>query len=97
MIWTLADAKNQLSQVVRRAVEDGPRTISVRGRETAVVMAKDEYDRLNPAEAPRDFKAFLLSIPSLDGIDLSRDETSAARISLPMGRSELADPAWPII
>ena len=82
MSWTLAEAKNQLSQVVRRAVEDGPQTISVRGRDTAVVMAKDEYDRLNPAKAPRDFKAFLLSIPSLDGIDLSRDETPARDIEL---------------
>ena len=82
MTWTLAEAKNQLPQVVRRAVEDGPQTISVRGRETAVVVAKDEYDRLNPAKEARDFKAFLLSIPSLDGIDLGRDETPARDVEL---------------
>ncbi len=69
MTWTLAEAKDQLSQVVRRAVDEGPQTISVRGRETAVVIGKAEYDRLRPAAPPRDFKAYLLSIPSLDAVD----------------------------
>ena len=82
MTWTLAEAKDQLSRVVRQAVDEGPQTISVRGRETAVVIAKAEYDRLRPTAAPRDFKTFLLSIPSLDGVDLSRDPTPARDIEL---------------
>ena len=80
MTWTLSEAKGQLSRVVRRAVDEGPQTISVRGRETAVVLAKEEYDRLRPAMAPRNFKAFLLSIPSLEGVDLSRDSTPAREV-----------------
>ena len=82
MTWTLAEAKDQLSRVVRRAVDEGPQTISVRGRETAVVIGKAEYDRLRPAMQPRDFKAYLLSIPSLDGVDLSRDTAPAPDIEL---------------
>jgi antitoxin Phd len=82
MTWTLAEAKDQLSRVVRQAVDEGPQTITVRGRETAVVIAKEEYDRLRPATAPRDFKAFLLSIPSLEGVDLSRDSTPARDVEL---------------
>jgi len=82
MTWTLAKAKDQLSRVIRQAVDQGPQTISIRGRETAVVIAKNEYDRLNPARAPRDFKAFLLAIPSLEGIDLTREKTPARDVEL---------------
>jgi antitoxin Phd len=82
MTWTLAEAKDQLSRVVRQAVDEGPQTISVRGRETAVVIAKAEYDRLKPAMAPRDFKSFLLAIPSLDGVDLSRDLAPAPDVEI---------------
>ena len=80
MRWTLAEAKDQLSRVVRQAVDEGPQMISVRGRATAVVIGKAEYDRLSPATPPRDFKSFLLSIPSLDGVDLSRDTPPARDI-----------------
>lgn len=82
MTWTLARAKDQLSEVVRRAVTRGPQTISVRGRETVVVVDKATYDKLDPAAQKRDFKAFLLSIPSLEGVDISRDPTPAGDIDL---------------
>jgi prevent-host-death family protein len=82
MTWTLAEAKDQLSRVVRQAVDEGPQTISVRGRETAVVIAKEDYDRLKPVATPRDFKSFLLSIPSLEGVDLERDGAPAPEIEI---------------
>jgi antitoxin Phd len=80
--WTLARAKDQLSEVIRRAEDEGPQTITVRGRETAVVLSKSEYDQLDPAKPRRNFKEFLLAIPSLEGIDLSRDETPAPDVEL---------------
>jgi prevent-host-death family protein len=78
--WTLATAKDRLSEVVRRAVDEGPQTISVRGRETAVVLSKAAFDRLDPRTPRRNFKEFLLAIPSLEGVDLSRDSTPARDI-----------------
>ncbi len=36
--WQLQEAKNKLSEVIRRAREEGPQTITVRG-EDAVVLA----------------------------------------------------------
>jgi antitoxin Phd len=80
--WTLARAKDQLSEVIRRAEDEGPQTITVRGRETAVVLSKSEYDQLDPAKPRRNFKEFLLAIPSLEGIDLSRDKTPAPDVEL---------------
>jgi antitoxin Phd len=75
--WTLAEAKNRLSEVVRSAHEKGPQRITVRGRETAVVLSRADYDQLVRPDRAKDFKAFLLSIPSLDGVDLERDQTPA--------------------
>jgi len=80
--WTLAAAKDRLSEVVRRAVDEGPQTISVRGKETAVILSKAEFDRLDPRTPRRNFKEFLLAIPSLDGVDLSRDPTPAPDVEL---------------
>ncbi len=82
MTWSLADAKNQLSEVVRRAAQQGPQTISVRGEEAAVLLSKADYDRLRSPGRPRDFKEWLLSGPSLDGVDLDRDKTPARDIEL---------------
>lgn len=67
MVWTLAEAKNQFSEVVRRAKSEGPQTISVRGRQEVVVLSKAAYEALTPtACAPKDFKAHLLSFPKID-------------------------------
>lgn len=82
MTWTLTHAKDQLSEVIRQAIDHGPQTITVRGQEKAVVIAKEAYDRLNPLEPQKTFKEFLLSIPSLEGVDLSRDQTPARDIQL---------------
>ena len=82
MSWTLARAKDQLSEVIRRAEGEGPQTITVRGHETAVVLSKSAYDRLDPAKPRRNFKEFLLAIPSLEGVDLSRDDTPAGDVEL---------------
>jgi len=46
MQWQLQDAKNQLSSVVKRATEEGPQIISVRGRPAAIVLSMEEYHRL---------------------------------------------------
>lgn len=43
--WSLADAKAHLSEVVNRAIEDGPQTITRHGRETAVVVSAEEWKR----------------------------------------------------
>jgi prevent-host-death family protein len=66
-LWALQDAKNRLSEVVDRAVEEGPQTITRRGRETAVVMSVSEYRRLAKPEGG--LVRFLRESP-LVGVDL---------------------------
>jgi prevent-host-death family protein len=43
MTWALQGAKARLSEVARRALEEGPQFVTVRGKPTLVVMAQAEY------------------------------------------------------
>lgn len=47
MIWALQDAKNRFSEVVDRAMEDGPRFVLCHGREAVVVVSAAEYRKLS--------------------------------------------------
>jgi prevent-host-death family protein len=44
--WQLQDAKNKLSQVVNMATHEGPQSITLRGKETAVILSIDDYRKL---------------------------------------------------
>lgn len=48
--WAVQDAKNRLSEVIDRALTDGPQTITRRGRETAVVVSVDEFRAMTRRE-----------------------------------------------
>lgn len=53
--WTLERAKNQLSEVVRRALGHEPQLVT-RGRHDAVVvLAKEDYERLIAPQSLVDF------------------------------------------
>lgn len=71
--WTLEKAKNQFSEVVRRALAHEPQMV-MRGRHDAVVViARDDYERLI---APGDMVEFLRSSPVAETIaagDLPED------------------------
>lgn len=45
--WTVATAKARLSEVIDRAVAEGPQTITRRGRRAAVVVSAEEWERRN--------------------------------------------------
>lgn len=44
--WTLQDAKNGLSALIRAVRSDGPQRITLYGRDVAVVVAAEDYDQL---------------------------------------------------
>jgi len=44
--WKLEAAKARLSEVVRQARDDGPQTITVRGRDAVVIVSAEQYRRL---------------------------------------------------
>ena len=44
-IWTVAQAKAKLSEVIESALKEGPQTITRNGRRTAVVVDAEEWER----------------------------------------------------
>lgn len=45
-LWQLHDAKNKFSEVVQKALEQGPQLITRRGVKTVVVMSVEDYQQL---------------------------------------------------
>lgn len=80
MEWTLADAKNRFSEVVNRALAEGPQRVRRRGDDAVVVVAQQEYDRLTGARS--DFKKFLFEGPDFDQLDLTRDRSPLRDVTL---------------
>lgn len=79
MTWNLADAKNRLSEVVNRALSEGPQTIT-RRKDAVVVISAERYAELTGPR--RSFKDFLLGGPALEGLDLERDKGPMRDVAL---------------
>jgi prevent-host-death family protein len=43
--WGVADAKARFSEVIERALSQGPQTITRKGRKTVIVVSADEWER----------------------------------------------------
>jgi antitoxin Phd len=78
--WDLSEASGKLGELVERAQNEGPQTLAVDGEPAAAVISMSELKRLQ--ERKPTFKEFLLSIPSLEGVDLTRDQTPPRDIDL---------------
>jgi antitoxin Phd len=70
--WRLYDAKNKLSEVVNRALVIGPQHIR-RNKDEVVVMSRKTFEQLTGEK--QSFVDYLLSGPSLAGLDLTRDQS----------------------
>ena len=80
MPWQLQEAKQRFSELVRRALEEGPQVVTRRGEEVVVIVGAKEFDRLSRAE--EDFKNFLLCAPGLDPLEIRRDRSTSREVQL---------------
>lgn len=78
--WQLQHAKSHFSEVIR-ATTEGPQNITVRGESVAVIISKEEYDRL--ATPKPNFVEFMVQSP-LAGTNLriKRDKSPNREIDL---------------
>ncbi len=44
--WQLQDAKNRFSEIVNKALRDGPQIVTRRGKKTVVIMSIEQYQNL---------------------------------------------------
>lgn len=80
MDWHLAEAKNKFSELVNRALAEGPQRV-LRRDDTVIVMALQDYEQLIGKKSG--FKDFLMDEgPDLEGVDQSRDRSSMRDIDL---------------
>ncbi len=74
-IWQVQEAKNHFSEVIERALTEGPQTVTRHGKPVVRVVAVTEGE----AQAPADdgFLEFLLSAPKVEGFaELIGERTS---------------------
>jgi prevent-host-death family protein len=72
MQWQIQEAKAKFSELVQKAIDDGPQTITRRGKDVAVVLSAEEFELMKKRQV--DFKELLAAAP-LEGIDLERDKS----------------------
>jgi len=79
--WQLQEAKNKFSEVVRKASEEGPQTVTKHGKDSVVVLSAEDYRKLeHPKTSLVEF--FQKSPLSKVEIDLKRDTSPARSIEL---------------
>jgi antitoxin Phd len=70
MAWQVQEAKQKFSQLVQRALDEGPQVVTRHGEEVVVVLSAVEFHRLTQPKL--DFKEYLFSGPDFSVLDLER-------------------------
>lgn len=79
--WALQDAKAKFSEVVKKAQDDGPQYITVRGEPAVVIISQKEYTKLtSPTINLVDFlrKSPLVCLE----LDITRDKSKTRDVDL---------------
>ena len=80
MEWRLAEAKNKFSELVNRALSEGPQRVTRRD-DVVIVIAEHDYEQLIGKRLS--FKEFLLQDgPALDDLNLERDRSPMRDVEL---------------
>lgn len=80
-VWQLQEAKNKFSRLVDKAHHDGPQIVTRHGKESVVILAIEDYQKLNKPKS--DLVTFFQNSPLYDtSIDLTRDKSSSRDIEL---------------
>ena len=74
-VWQVQEAKNHFSEVIDRALTEGPQTVTRHGKPVVRVVAVTEGETQAPADDG--FLEFLLSAPKVEGFaELIGERTS---------------------
>ena len=80
-IWQLQEAKNRFSEVVKKALEEGPQTVTRHGEEIVVILSKAEYNRL--VKSQTSLLEFFRQSPMVGiELDLERDQSLPRDVDL---------------
>ena len=80
MPWQLQEAKQKFSQLVKRALAEGPQAVTRHGETVVVVVSAEDFRRL--AGGKKDFADFLLSAPDLSQLEIVRATDQPREVEL---------------
>jgi len=81
MVWQLQEAKNRFSEVVNKAINEGPQTVTRHGEEVVVILSKAEYNQLKKSQTG--LVEFFRQSPLVGvDLDLERDASLPRDINL---------------
>lgn len=79
--WAVAEAKARFSELIDRALADGPQTITRKGRKAVVVVSAEEWRR--KAKRKGSLAEFLAASPLRDsGVKIERTKDRPRQIEL---------------
>jgi len=79
--WTVAKAKSKFSEIIERAISEGPQTITRRGRTAAVVVGAEEWQRKTKRSG--NLAEFFAESPLRgSGLKVRRSKSQPRKISL---------------
>jgi antitoxin Phd len=79
--WQLQEAKNRLSELVRKAREEGPQVITVHGQDAVVIVSADHYRKLRRRKGS--LVEFFQKSPLVDvELDLGRSRDTGRDVDL---------------
>jgi prevent-host-death family protein len=79
--WGVARAKAQFSEMIDRALSEGPQTVTRRGRTEVVVVSADEWERKTKRKG--NLAEFFANSPLRgSGIRVARDKSKAREIEI---------------
>jgi len=80
--WQIQEAKAHLSELVRESEQAGPQSITWHGREVAVVLSRDDFERLTGTG--QSLVEFMRRSPlfGVDDLELVRDASPTRDVTL---------------
>ena len=80
--WQMQTAKARFSELMKRAADHGPQEITLHGRPVAVVISREEFDRLSGGAAS--LVEFMQQSPLYDqeDIEFERDRSLPREVEL---------------
>jgi prevent-host-death family protein len=79
--WTVAEAKAKFSEIIERAMSEGPQTITRNGHKAAVVVGADEWQR--KTKRVGNLAEFLAQSPLRDsGLKIRRIQQRPRKVNL---------------
>ncbi len=80
-VWPVADAKARFSEMIDRALSNGPQTITRKGQKTVIVVSADEWERRTGRRG--NLAEFFASSPLRDsGLQIERPTDGARDLAL---------------